>query len=186
MLPDQVNRTMIVIWGVIFAAGGAALLAIGAGAAGTGLAGRPVLTRSHWAFITGHQGWSWGIIVAVGAILVAIGTWWLIAQLRVTGGMRRLEIEPDRGSGGATVPARLVTAAVAADLDQTPGMERGRARLVRRHGRPELELRARISPQADIHAARRHIEDVVIPHAREALTPHPLPARVTVELGRWR
>jgi hypothetical protein len=186
MVPDQVNRTIIVIWGVIFAAGGGVLLAMGAGAAGSGLAGQPVITKSHFAFITGHQGWSWGIIGAVGAVLVAVGVWWLIAQLRITRGMRSLEIEPDRGSGRATVPTRLLSAAVAADLDQTPGMEQGRARLVRRRGRPELELRAKLNPHADIHAARRHIEGVVIPHAREALAPQPLPARVTVELARSR
>ena len=186
MLPDQVNRTIIVIWGLVFTAGGAALLAIAAGAAGSGLAGQPVITKSRWAFITSHQGWSWAIIVAAGAILVAVGIWWLIVQLRIAGRMRRLEIEPDRGVGGTTVAAHLLTAAVAADMDQTPGMEQGRARLVRRHGRPELELRAKLNPHANIHEARRHIEGVVIPHAREALAPQPLPARVTVELGRWR
>jgi len=186
MLPDQVNRTIVVIWGVMFAAGGGALLAIGAGAAGSGLANQPVITRSHWAFITGHQDWSWGIIAAVGVILVAVGAWWLLVQSRIPGGMRRLEIEPDRGNGGATVPARLLVAAVVADLNQTPGMEEGHARLVRHRGRPELELRAKLNPHADIHAARRHIEGMVIPHAREALAPQPLPARVTVELARCR
>lgn len=186
MLPDQVNRAIVVIWGVLFAAGGAALLAIAAGAAGPGLAGQPVMTRPHWAFITGHRDWSWGVIAAVGVILVAVGAWWLLVQLRIPAGMRRLEIEPDRGSGGATVPARLLAAAVAADLNQTPGIEEGRARLVRHHGRPELELRAKLNPHADVHAASRHIEDVVIPHAREALAPQPLPARVTVELARRR
>ena len=120
------------------------------------------------------------------AVLVALGIWWLIVQVPVFRGMRSLYIEPDRGSGAATVPARLLTAAVTADLDQTPGLQRGRARLVRHRGRPELELRAKISPHADIQAARRHIEDVVIPHAREALAPQPLPTRVTVELGRRR
>lgn len=186
MHPDQLNRTILVVWGLIFAAGGAALLAIGTGAGGATLAGQPVITSSHWAFITTHRVWSWGIIVAVGAVLVALGSWWLIVQLPVLRGMRSVYIEPDRGSGGATVPARLLAAAVTADLDQTPGMEHGRARLVRHRGRPELEVRAKLNPHADIPAARRHIEDVVIPHAREALAPQPLPARVTVELGRGR
>ncbi|HLI37301.1 MAG TPA: hypothetical protein VKV80_08160 [Streptosporangiaceae bacterium] len=183
MLADRANRAVLTAWGLVFAAGGAAILAAGAGAGGPALAAQPVLTRARWALVAGNETASWAAVVAGGVILLALGVLWLVAQAR-TDRLRRLEIDPDRGHGGAHMDGQALAGAVSAELDKTPGLQRGRARLVSRRGGPELHLRVRLSPYADLHEARHHIEAVVIPRARQALAPAPLPALLRLEIAR--
>jgi hypothetical protein len=183
MHPDRASRAVLTAWGLIFAAGGAAILAAAAGAGGPALASQPVLTRAHWALVASHETASWAAVIAAGAILLTLGIWWLAAQAS-TGRLPRVEIDPDRGHGGAHLAGQALAGAVSADLAQTPGLQRGSARLASRRGAPELHLRVRLSPYADLKEARDHIETIVIPHARQALAPAPLPAQVQLEIAR--
>jgi len=183
VLTDRANRVVLTAWGLLFAAGGAAILAAGAGAGGPGVATQPVLTRAHWALVTGHETGAWAAVIAIGVILLALGAWWLTAQAR-TGRLRYLELDAGHDRGGAILVGQALADAVSAELDETPGLQRGRVRLVGRRGGPELHLGVKLSPYADLEEARRHIEAVVIPHARQAIAPDPLPARLRLEIAR--
>lgn len=183
MKTDGVNRTLLTLGGLLFLGSGGGILAAGLGAFGPGVKGRPVITADSLRMLTSNDTRAWAVIIAVGVVSVLLGLAWLLLQPRVER-LTRLDLEADHGRGRVRLSARALTDAVATEVEQVHGVERAAARLIRRHGIPELRMAIRLTQRADLGEARRHVEDVALPHAREVIAPDPLPSRVRLDLAR--
>lgn len=183
MTTERLNRVLFTLLGLVLAAAGAAILVAGLGVFPPMPADRPVIAPPDDAMLVTNDLWAWIAITVLGVATFVVGLWWLLAQFGVDR-LRRLQLEPDRGRGGMQLSAGAFADAIKAELEQVPGVQSGRAHLAGRRGATELRLTARLSPYAETAEVRRHVETVVIPHARQVVTPDVLPTRLRLHIAR--
>lgn len=183
MTPDRVNRAVLTLWGVVFGAAGAAILVVGLGAFGSAVAGQAVIDTAAAGMVTGHDRWAWTAVVVAGVTVALVGLWWLWKQAQADR-MRRVDLEPDRGHGWVRLSAQALVDAVDTELEKIPDVQNARVRLVRRRRGPQLHLTVRLNPHGDPDEVRHHVETAAIAHARQAVAPDPLPARMRLEIAR--
>ena len=185
MRGEGLNRFLFTLGGLLLLGSGGVILVAGLASFGLAPPGQPVITPDVLRMLTLHDSWLWGITAGVSVVFLVLGLIWLLSQLR-TQSVARVELEPDRGSGHVRMSASALTDVVSGEAWQVHGVEAAGARLVRKRKRrpAELHLALRLSPRTDIGEAREHLENVAIPHARQAVEPDPLPSRIRLELTR--
>ncbi|WP_322760133.1 alkaline shock response membrane anchor protein AmaP [Frankia sp. Cr2] len=164
---DQVNRVVFVLLGLVCLGGGLVALLAGRGVFGDDVTDRPGLTAANRAFAADHA-WFWPVVGAATALVVVLALAWLWLQ-RSTGELTGLDVVDDT-FGRVRVNARAFTGAVESELAATSGARQIRARLLGKEKHPLLRVVVTMEPNISVSRLRADIEQVVLPHARGALS----------------
>ena len=178
--PARINRTGLLLLGVVLIAAGGAGFARGLGVFGNARASAPVLTGEARRFADAH-GWFWPVVAAAAVVLALLGLAWLLAQLR-SGRLGGLALEPDPGAGRTLVEAKAIAGALEADIGEYPGVSKTRVRLIGSSKGAELHLNIAYGQDADPAELRRRIEDEAIPRLCSALERESIPTVVRLRL----
>lgn len=143
------NRSLALLTGLVLLGLGLATAAWGAGwlvEVWTSAPRTLQLKTATDAFATTWWPWAAGI---GGAVLVLLGSWWLLAHLPRRGvGLLPL---PGSGDGGRLLIDPAGAASTAADvLGDTAGVRSSSSRVLRDRGQLVVELRATVEPSADL------------------------------------
>lgn len=180
MHADRTNRTVLLLFGLLLAAAGLAVVLASAGAFGGDWAAR-TLTRNPVGTYAGDQGrWFWPVAGVVALLILALAVRWLVAILFGTDRVRDLAL-PTGGRDQVTLAASAVGDAVAAEIEGYRGVRAARARLVGSDEHPALAIRVDTELDADLAAVRQRIERDAVAHARQALDQPDLPVRLDLE-----
>ncbi|WP_322770634.1 alkaline shock response membrane anchor protein AmaP [Frankia sp. Cr1] len=164
---DRVNRVVFVLLGLVCLGGGIVALLAGRGVFGDDVTDRPALTATNRAFAADH-GWFWPVVGAATALVVVLALAWLWLQ-RSTGDLAGLYVVDDT-FGRVRVNARAFTSAVESELAAAAGAQQVRARLLHKEKDPLLRVVVTMEPDINVSRLRADIEQVVLPHARGALS----------------
>ena len=178
---DRLNRAVLTLLGLALVAAGAYGLARGYGAFGDARAHDPVLTDNVRSFVHRNEGWFWPVAAMVSVLLAWLGLRWLLAQLH-SPAVSRLPVRAD-GPGRTDLVASGATAALAADIEEYPGVRGARARVVGDHPSPEIDLPVDVGDDADVAAVRRRIEEHALARFRTALELTEVRTRLHVRLA---
>jgi hypothetical protein len=173
--PAHVNRTGLILLGIVLTAAGGAGFARGLGAFGDARASAPVLGEAR-RFADDH-GWFWPAVAAAAVVMALLGLAWLLMQIR-SGRLRGLALEPDDEAGTTRVEAKAIAGALEAEIGEYPGVHKVRARLIGSSKRSELRLDIAYGQGADPAELRRRIQDVAIPRLCTALDRGSIPTVV--------
>ena len=178
---DTINRTVIVLVGLLFLVAGGLGLAYGSGAFGAGE--RPLLRQGMRDFAQ-DQPWFWWA-VAGGCLLVALlGLRWLLSQLH-SDRIGQVDLTTDDRDGLTTLHSGALAEAVESETEELRGVVGASAHLRNRRGR-RLMLNVDLAEYADIAEVRTAVEDRVVAHARQAVDDPNLPVEVELRLSASR
>lgn len=177
---DAASRTGLAVLGLIFLAAGGLGLATALNAFPTPRAHDPVLPETARRFAADHA-WFWWAVAGLCLLVVLLALWWFQSQLR-TERTARIDRTIDARDGYTVVHVGALADAVEHDAEQLDGVTAASAQVSSQPTR--LWLRVDLADYADLHAVRRHLEEVTVAHVRQALDEGDFP--VTVELRPTR
>lgn len=178
---DRLNRAVLTLLGLALLATGAYGLARGYGAFGDISAHEPVLTDDVRSFVSRNAGWFWPVAAMVSVLVAWLGLRWLVAQLHAPA-VHRLPVRAD-GPGRTDLVAAGAAAALAADIEEYPGVRGARARVVGDDPSPEIDLTVDVGDDADVAVVRRRIEEHALARFRTALDLTEVRTRLHVRLA---
>jgi hypothetical protein len=166
--PDRLDRLVLTVLGLLLAAAGGYGLARSHGALGSHQEHDPVLIPGLRSFVADHHDWFWWGAGAACLVLALISLAWLRAQLRFSrpgnDGLTRVD---DHGAirlrGGAAADA------LAAEVEQLPGVAAAAARIWGEADRPEIYLRVQLHDDAPVDQVRARVEHESMGRLRRAL-----------------
>lgn len=182
MAVDRVNRTVLIVLGLILTAAGvyALLRTTGALFDRDQVVLGPDLRR--WAH--DDRGWLWLAAGILSGLLALLGLWWLIAQTR-RWEQRSVDLTY---AGQGPVPWRAVVGsgaiedAVAADVARDRSVEAANAHVNLDGPDPQVELRVDAHAGTDLPGLTRRIHDDVLERVSQALERPSLTARIRYRL----
>jgi hypothetical protein len=181
---DRLNRTVLLLLGLLLIAVGGYGLARGFGAFGQDPADDATLSDTVVDFAARNTEWFWPA-VALGALLLAyLALRWFQAQIPVPQTVRQIDLTKDSTRGTTRARAGGVARALAADVDRQEGVSSAKARFVQRDGRADLEVVAEIFDDADLEDVRRHIEERALARFRRTLEPEDMRVHLIIRPGR--
>ncbi len=179
--PARLNRTLLVLIGLVVLVGGVFVIALDAGLLALWPRTAPVLPS-----VPSAGGWvPWA--AAVVAILIGLLCLrWLLAQTirRPKTGTWTLTEDPARGA--TTIDADTGVAPLVAEIETYPGVHNASARLSGSRTQPVLHLVVGTEDGADITELRERIDTEALPRLRQALDLDALPADVLLRLDQAR
>ena len=153
-----IDRTAVLLLGLVLLAGGAAVAAWGAGLL-DGVRGVPAeLSTSGLGTVTDQQWWPWAL-GALGVVLALLALWWLLSHLP-RGGVDRLLVTGSGARGRLTMDASSPVDVAADVLAETPGIRSARGRMVGQGSHLVADLRAVVEPTADLAEVTAAADDV--------------------------
>ncbi|KDN82534.1 hypothetical protein [Kitasatospora cheerisanensis] len=194
-----VNRTLLAVVGLLLLAGGVLVL----------LGGLDVYRHlgvtppPHWPFTSPDQPvlstasrtrwkdetWFWPVAIAVPALVVIGGLWWLFSQLR-RGGPAGVDLPspaaPGRPHFALHVRSRAVEDAIETETVALPEVDRVTVRVTGAARRPEVHTVLRLTPGADTAALVDAYRTGPVEHARHSLGLATLPAELRLRMARPR
>lgn len=178
---DTVNRTVLVLLGLLLVAPGALGLVAAAGGRGPDLGSAPVLPDALRE-VAADTWWFWPAVGAACLVVAALALRWLLAQLR-TDHVGEMDLTDDPREGVTVLDGAAVATALTAEVAELPGVSGASARLRDRRG-ALVDLRVDLDARADVALVRERIESEVVPHLRQALDQPDLPVTVELRPGR--
>ncbi|MFD9125697.1 alkaline shock response membrane anchor protein AmaP [Kitasatospora sp. NPDC059571] len=195
MSRSAVNRTILAVVGLTVLVTGVLALA-----GGLDLYGRlGVTTPVGWPFSSPHQrvlsdgarnhwssmDWWWPVVLAVPAVLIAGGLWWIYAQLHRTG-PTMVEVPVPDGTGVALrLRSKALEDAIETEAVALPDVERVTAKV---GGGRRLTVRTavRLGPGGGVGEAVAALDAGPFTHARSSLGLTELPAEVRLKVAERR
>ncbi|MGI9093704.1 MAG: hypothetical protein ACR2FF_09795 [Mycobacteriales bacterium] len=176
---NRLNRVLLVAIGTVVVLAGAGGVLLGRGVFGAATARRTVVDDDVARPFDQNASWLWWTIGGVSLVIALLALYWLLVQLRVE---RVTAVAlPPRPNGDSSVAATALTGAIRGQAEAVDGVVRARARLLRDRRDPELMLNVWLREGADLDAARRELEQVVVAQARESLGLPRLPTWLRIE-----
>ena len=173
--PAGLNRTVLLIAGLVLLVGGLFEL-------GTGLGWLHLIPRHQGLYYLSshHQRWMAPAVFVVAVVIGLAALRWLIAQLprRRRAAPWRLTAHPDRGV--TTMLSEVAAGPMAAEVAAYPGVSGATAKLTGPPRSPELYLHVRTEYDTDLIALRQQIEAEALPRLRAALELEQLPCAVLI------
>jgi hypothetical protein len=185
---DRLNRTVFLVLGGLFAAGGIAALLAGFDVFGSDVSGSALLTGPSRRFADRNHGWFWLAVGGGVGLLALLAVAWLVAQAR-TGRVVTLRLRSVDAKGAATrLAAAALTDALCDELEATRGVSRAHARVVGAQTAPRLRIHVTLDGTADVGEVRERVERDALAHARAAAALADMPAdvRLTIPAARRR
>lgn len=188
MRSGAVNRVLLALAGLVLFVLGGSVLAIGLDAPSPSWwphSGRHdvLLSRAErtaWR----DQDWWWPALIALLAVLLLIGLWWLVSVLRRH---RLSEILIDTGDGaGALVRGGALESALADDAARRPGVAGADTHLTGRRTSPTLRAGLRLEPDASPAAALADFTTRPLAAARDSTGLESLPTEVRLKRVKHR
>lgn len=176
-MPHRLNRSALVLLGVLALAAGVLGLLVGAGVFGAALRHRAVFDNLVGRFFSRAGGWAWPLAGLLGLLLAYVGLRWLLAQLR-NDHAGDLDLERDRKAGRTELASSAATSALTGELEGYRGVDSASARLIGDSRAPDLVLVVRLDERADLPTVRRRIETEGLARFRQALEMPDLHARL--------
>ncbi len=170
----RLDRSVLVLLGVLLTAAGVLTLLVGLGTFGSTLRNNSVVDNAVGRLF-GHNGpWLWPLVALVGLLLGYLALRWLAGQLAPTA-VRDLELDPGSTTGQTELSSGAVTGAVSGEIRGYRGVSGASARFTGDELAPALHLRVRLDARADVVAVRERIESQAVAHVRQALEDPDLP-----------
>ncbi|MBT2549110.1 hypothetical protein [Arthrobacter sp. ISL-65] len=166
------NRTWLVILGILTLAGGVLILLA---ASGTLHAMSPAMAPAESPVLTGDLHTAFGpasvtaIVLVAGVLLGALGLLWILAQIPRKNPADRYRLHQDPASGTTLCEASVLGSAVENQINTLPGVV-GSSALLRGTARePDLTMKVTVNNRADIQDILHSINARVIPDLSTAL-----------------
>jgi len=181
--PGRLNRTLLVLLGLVVLAVGALVVV-----ASLGLLGgqdTPVLPQQVLTYLI-EQPWVPYAVAAVGIIVALLAIRWLLAQLPHRASSGRFRLKDDSGRGVTSIDADTVADAVRHDLQNYAGVSSARAGIHGSRDRPTATLTLVVDPDTDIRALQTRVHEHAILRMSEALGAQSVTTRLLVSVSRSR
>lgn len=169
----RVNRGLLALLGIVFAAAG-----------GFGLAahfGKLTVVKPT-ASVLPHQGrpstWAFYLVAAIAILVGLLCLRWLAGQLAVRPKTRTWQIEPDPSRGRTELGTGVAVEPFAEEVTGYPGVRAARAALTGTHRDPTLTVTISAATDADLTAIRSRLAAEGLPRLRQALDLASLPAAI--------
>jgi hypothetical protein len=166
------NRTWLVILGILALAGGVLILLIASGTLHamnptTVAAESPVVTRDlHTAFGLASAA---AIVMVAGVVLGTLGLLWILAQIPRRNTADRYRLHKDPASGTTVCETSVLGSAVENQINTLPGVVGSSALLRGTATEPDLTMKVTVTNRADIQDVLHRINTKVIPDLSTAL-----------------
>ncbi len=164
---DRVNRTLLVLVGLLLLLAAVAALALGFGWFGRNVARKPVIPDAFSTFI-GNNPWYWWAVAALCVLVALLMLRWMIAQLH-TSRLSHLHVEPDRRDGETVLQAGAIADAVEHEVEGFLGVSGASMRLLGTPSNHRHQLTVVLDERADIEAVRSRLSQQTVPNFRQAL-----------------
>ncbi len=166
------NRTCLVILGILALAGGVLILLV---ASGTLHAMSPATVAAESPVVTGALRTVFGpasvtaIVLVAGIVMGALGSSWILAQIPRRNAADRYRLHQDPASGTTVCETSVLASAVENQINTLPGVV-GSSALLRGTARdPDLTMKVTVNNRADIQDVLHSINTRVIPDLSTAL-----------------
>ncbi|MFD8482254.1 alkaline shock response membrane anchor protein AmaP [Kitasatospora sp. NPDC059673] len=194
-----VNRTILTVVGTLLLVGGALVLL-----GGLDVYGHLGITPPHWWPLTSpdqpvlstasrtrwtDRDWWWPVAIAVPALVVIGGLWWLFSQLRRSGPAGvdlPSPAAPGQSHFALHVRSRAVEDAIETELIALPAVDRVTVRVTGAARRPSVHTALRLTPGADTAALVHAYHAGPVDRARHSLGLAALPAELRLRAARPR
>ncbi|MBA2699773.1 MAG: alkaline shock response membrane anchor protein AmaP [Nocardioidaceae bacterium] len=164
---DRVNRTLLVMVGLLLLLAAVAALALGWGWFGGTTAGEPVIPDAFSTFIRNNP-WYWWAVAALCVVVALLMLRWMIAQLH-TSRLTHLDVEADRRDGETVLQAGAIADAVENEVNGFLGVSGASMRLLGTPSNHRHQLIVVLDERADIDAVRSRLSRQTVPNFRQAL-----------------
>ena len=179
--PAALNRTLLVLFGLLLLGAGAFVLAIA-------LEVLPLLRRDAPVIPTHVATPDWapwaGSVAAVIVGLLCLR--WLLAQTIRRPRTSTWNLTDDPHQGTTMIAADAAAAPLVAEIETYPGVYKASARLSGSRAQPALHLVVATEDRADISGLRERIDTEALPRLRHALNIDTLPADLLLRLDQAR
>ena len=167
------NRTWLIIIGVLLLAAGILALLVSAGFLSQTIGGN-VAGASDPVLQEGPEGllapdWVAPAVLIGGLILGILGLWWLLAEIPRKRGASGFRLQEDPAKGITRCDPVVLAGAVEDDTNRMPGVVGSAALLRGTAAAPDLALRVTVNERADIQETLRRIRSEVLPNLSLAL-----------------
>ena len=166
------NRTCLVILGILALAGGVLILLV---ASGTLHAMNPATVAAESPVVTGALYTVFrppsvtAIVLVAGIVMGALGLSWILAQIPRRNTADRYRLHQDAASGTTLCDASVLGSAVENQINTLPGVVGSSALLRGTAMEPELAIKVTVNNRADIRDVLHSINTRVIPDLSTAL-----------------
>ncbi|MET3923422.1 hypothetical protein [Arthrobacter sp. UYEF20] len=166
------NRTWLVILGILALAGGVLILLA---ASGTLHAMNPATVAAESPVVTGDLHTVFGpasakaIVLVAGVVMGALGLLWILAQIPRRNPADRYRLHQDPASGTTVCDASVLGSAVENQINTLPGVVGSSALLRGTAMDPDLTMKVTVTNRADIQDVLHRINTRVIPDLSTAL-----------------
>lgn len=182
--PGGLNRTLLLLLGVLSTAAGAGILTAATGLLGDAVpADQPVLTEPTLAYLS-EQGWVPYAAAALGVVVALLALRWLLAQLPRRTGNGRVALGGNAGRGVTRLEAGTVSDAVEADVEGYAGVRSAHATLTGGRLEPTLTLSLVVDPSTDVRALQDRVRDHAATRLARALDADTVRRRLLVTMAR--
>ncbi|MFF3287755.1 alkaline shock response membrane anchor protein AmaP [Streptomyces sp. NPDC003023] len=183
-----VNRLLLGLAGLVLVCAGGAVLAAGAG----------LSVPSWWPYDGRHdvllsdadrarwrdEGWWWPVVIGALALLLVLGLWWFLAQLRRS---RLAEVLVESGDGeGALLRGRALEGVLRDEAASMEGVSRAAVTLTGRRNEPRARVALQLEPDAAPGGTLTRLVDEAVAHARDSAGLDALPADVRLGVAGHR
>jgi hypothetical protein len=183
MHADRANRAILILFGLLVLAIGAAGITASVGVYGQGFAHRFLLANRVSAYI-GHNGWVWYATAGVCLLIVLAALRWIVALLISTDRAGDIPIPVASREGTTILQPAAVTGALTREIGAYHGVEAVRGRIIGEGRDPAIVLAVTASQGADVAALHQRIEAEALAHARQALSKADLPIQLDLAVSR--
>lgn len=166
------NRTCLVILGILALAGGVLILLM---ASGTLHAMSPATVAAESPVVTGDLHAAFGpasakaIVLVAGVVIGTLGLSWILAQIPRRNPAGRYRLHQDPASGTTLCDASVLGSAVENQTNTLPGVVGSSALLRGTAMEPDLAMKVTVNNRADIQDVLHNINTRVIPDLSTAL-----------------
>lgn len=186
--PGRLNRTLLLLLGVLLLVAGTAVLGLATGTLagvlpGLPAADSPVLPESAFGYLV-DQPWVPYAVAALGLLVALLALRWLLAQLPRRSGTGRISLGEETGRGATRLDASTVADAVEHDVTGYAGVRSAHAAVTGGRSQTTLTLSLVVDPGTDVRALRDRVRDHAQTRLARALGVGEVHGRLLVTMGR--
>lgn len=166
---DGVNRSLLLLLGIVLLAVGVLALALGLGAFGDSRAQSAVVPGGLIDFVGGNGAWFWPLVAILALLLAYLGWRWLKAQFTPPKRVNDIDLTGDPKEGFTRARADGPAHGFAQDVARHPSVDAAKARMLSNGSTPQIGLRLDVFENGDMESVRRHVGGPALERLRRTL-----------------